>query len=220
MVDGIRQTESGFDPLTLNGTSAAPAANAGQETKAEFLQLLVTQLKNQDPLNPIENNQFAVDLAQFSQLEQLIEINGKLNQESQVEAGGGSLASYLGHDVSYKSTSISISDGEAGELRYGLPDDASGVSVEIMNSSGEVVKTIELGPQSAGKQSVELSEMELADGNYDIKVKAQLSNGDILNPDTFLVGRVTGFVPGPSAALLVGDRELSLADIVEVRVAG
>ena len=70
-----------------------------QMGKEEFLTLLVNQLQHQDPLNPMDNQEFAVQLAQFSQLEQMIDINKKLGSDKTSSTELASLASFLGRNV-------------------------------------------------------------------------------------------------------------------------
>src|SRR5579864_3269908 len=71
-------------PTSSAGTAGLPAAN-----EQTFLQLLVTQLKNQDPTNPVDGTQFVTQLAQFSELEQMINANTKLQQIHQDLTGNG-----------------------------------------------------------------------------------------------------------------------------------
>lgn len=73
-----------IDP-TVTNTSSSSSASSAQFSKSEFLKLLVAQLKNQDPMNPINNEQFLTQLATFSSLEQLISINAAVT-----ELAGGS----------------------------------------------------------------------------------------------------------------------------------
>ena len=107
------------------------AEDAAQVDKQEFLQLLVTQLENQDPLDPQNQEEFAVQLAQFSQLEQLVNINETL-QSGGTGGGLSSLASYLGHEVWLNSETLAVNGGEAGSLRFSLPADATDVAIELL----------------------------------------------------------------------------------------
>lgn len=206
----------GLDPTLFESSpTQTKDADPSSVTGDEFLTLLVTQLQNQDPLDPMANEEFAVQLAQFSQLEQLIEINDKTGS-----AGGeslNSLASYLGHEVLFDSSQVNISGGSAGSVQFTLPGDASSVSVDVVDTSGNVVETLELGAMAAGKHSPELNNLSTAAGTHELRVKATLSDGQVYEPSLAVSGVVSGFVPGPEASLLVGDVEVSPAQIKEVR---
>ena len=103
MVDSISNPLAGLDPSLTQGASKKEKND--QVDKNEFITLLVTQLKNQDPLNPMENDEFAVKLAQFSQLEQLVGINEKLDKPT---SDFTSMAAYLGHEVTLNNNTIGL----------------------------------------------------------------------------------------------------------------
>ena len=107
---------SNLDPSLFSTPSRTPAKKNDEIGKNEFLQLLVTQLKNQDPMNPMESEQFAVNLAQFSQVEQLVQINDKLGKQD--DTGSlSSLASYLGNQVTLSTDKISVEGGDGGLMK-------------------------------------------------------------------------------------------------------
>ncbi len=181
--------------------------------KDAFLKLLVAQLKNQDPLEPKDQGAFAVDLAQFTQVEQLTEINKKL-------AGGDNnitgLASYLGHNVVLDGDSIEVDSGNGGMLQVDLPVEAQALKVNILNANGEIAQTVTLPGMDAGKHFVELSDLELDNGTYSYSVKAVTSAGNEVSTAARPAGTVTGFIPGASQTLLLGNKEISLDSIIEV----
>lgn len=198
------------------GGAAAPQQKSSAEVvdKDEFLQLLVAQLKNQDPLNPMDNQRFAVDLATFSQLEQLISINDKLDQEPAPDSA--SLASYLGYDVTLNSDVVKVAAGDGGKVKFDLPAAASSVTLELVDDSGEVVESKDLGAMDAGKHTVELTELTAASGEYVVRVKAAGTAGTQMTPQAFVAGTVTGFIPGPDPLLVVNGLEISPAAVREV----
>lgn len=205
---------------TLKAAQSGAGKNLNEIGKDEFLRMLVVQLKNQDPLDPMSSDDFAVNLAQFSQLEQLISINQKLDSTS----GGdnlGSLAAFLGHEVTLNSNIAQVKNNDGGRVRFQLPREASDVKIELLRVDGSVKETIELGAMSAGRHSVALSDLASASGEYEIRVTAQGLSGENFNVDAFCAGIVTGFIPGADPVLLLGDREVRPADIKEVnRVSG
>lgn len=186
--------------------------------KDDFLTLLVTQLKHQDPLNPSDPEQFAVNLAQFSQLEQLVSINQKLDNEGSGGSTFGSLASYLGHEVVFSEGGVNISGADKGAVQVDLPLDAAILELEVLDSAGNVKGRVQMNGVSAGKHTISLEEADVAPGEYTVKAKAVSASGNAFDPDVHAVGVVTGFVPGPEPKLIVGNREVTPSDILEVRL--
>lgn len=205
---------SKLDP-SLKQTSSITKKN-DEVAKEEFLTLLVTQLQNQDPMDPLKNDDFAVNLAQFSQLEQLVDINDKLGGEGQ--GGTGSLATYLGQEVIIDSQQVEVSQGAAGGVHFSLHNDAAAVTVQLLNEDGSVADEVSLGGKSAGDHTVELNELGATDGTYTVNVKGVGLAGGEFETHGRVAGIVKGFIPGPEPVLLVGEREISPEEIAEVRV--
>jgi flagellar basal-body rod modification protein FlgD len=185
--------------------------------KNEFIQLLVTQLKHQDPLNPMQNEEFAVQLAQFTQVEQLIKINDTLSAQNQKSEGDFNyLASYLGHEVWLNSDKVSVNGSQAGKVGFVLPQDAANVQIELVDKDGVVRDTVNAGPLKSGQNVMELKDLSTSSGEYQARVVASTLGGNQLKVEASVVGTVSGFVPGANPTLLIGDRELSTADIRRV----
>ncbi len=182
--------------------------------KNEFMQLLITQLKNQDPEAPMDSKEFAVQLAQFTQVEKLISIDQKIgNQNSSI----GSMAGYLGQQVVMDSKDVTVAGGQGGQLQLNLAQDAASVEVQLVGKTGEVVGEVSLGALGAGKQLVSLEQLTVPDGVYGIKVSAVSSRtGSTFEPTALSSGLVTGFIPGPDPKLMVGGREISVSQVREV----
>ncbi len=208
---------SGLDS-SLTQTTTSAKKNSAEVDKTDFLQLLVTQLKNQDPLNPMENQEFAVQLAQFSQLEQLVSINEKVGSTESL-GDFSSLASFLGHEVVLNSDEVQVKDGNGGRVSFDLSSSASNVEIDLLNANGSVRETISAGALGAGKHSVELSGLTTQSGTFGIKVRGTATTGGQLNPEAFASGIVSGFIPGADPKLIVDGREIGTSDIREVRTA-
>jgi flagellar basal-body rod modification protein FlgD len=207
----INSAVSSLDP-SLKTSSAGQAKKTDETGKDEFLQLLVTQLQNQDPLDPMKNEDFAVNLAQFSQLEQLIDINSKTSEGS---AGTpASMASYLGHEIVMNTSEVDVNGGNGGKVSFSLEADAANVSLDLLDGSGNVRGTLDFGAMKAGKHSVNITGANVPSGSYEAQVSALSSTGTLLQPETLASGVVSGFVPG--SGLLVNGREIDPADIREV----
>jgi flagellar basal-body rod modification protein FlgD len=137
---------------TASATSAALGSTMDQ---ADFLKLLTTQLQAQDPTNPMDNSQFVSQLAQFSQLASMQDLNTSVNnlsgqitsslQTSQVLGSVG----LVGRHVLVPSASLSYA-GSTVSGAVGVTDTASDVQLVIKDGSGKVVRTLDLGAQQSG----------------------------------------------------------------------
>jgi flagellar basal-body rod modification protein FlgD len=197
-------------------TSAASAANAASNansaanavgSQSAFLQLLVTQMQNQDPLNPMDNSQITSQLAQISTVDGITSLNTSMqalissNNTNQTIAA----ASMLGTTVLVPGSSMTLSSGQA---VYGinLPQAASNVQVSVKDSTGNVVSTINLGAQPAGVTALswngaENSGATAASGTYTFSVTA--AQGSTAITATALSGAVVqGVTQGTSGPQL------------------
>jgi flagellar basal-body rod modification protein FlgD len=153
---------------STSGTSAADLQNT-------FLQLLVAQLKNQDPTNPLDSSQMTSQLAQISTVQGISQLNTSLSSLStQLAAGQQSQAALLiGSTVLAPGNSISVASGKAGAFGVTLANNVSDLQVVVKNSAGTIVNTIDLGKQSAGTIPVGWTPTDTAgntlpDGTYTI----------------------------------------------------
>ncbi|MDP1946100.1 MAG: flagellar hook assembly protein FlgD [Nitrospirota bacterium] len=150
---------------TINGATSSTIASAANPTPAslkqaelgknDFLNLLVTQLKNQDPLKPMDSSSFVAELAQFSQLEQSSNQSTLLGKvlDAQNSSLQYSLLPLIGRDVRVEGAIIPLGSGPA-PLDYNLNEDAVSVRASILNASNQTIRTLDLGSQSAGEQHV------------------------------------------------------------------
>lgn len=198
------------------GTAKSSSKGTGVDNigKDEFLTMLVTQLKNQDPMDPMKSEDFAVNLAQFSSLEQLISIKEALQGGKQGDVA--SLAGLLGQEVTVNSDTVQVSNNDGGRVRFYLQSQATDVKIELLNIDGSVQETVNVGALEAGRHSISLSNLTTGTGEFQVRVTAQGLSGDASNPQAFAAGIVTGFVPGSDPTLLLGDREVKPDEIVEV----
>lgn len=132
MVDAVTATQ----PQSNNALSRASLA----DNFDTFLTLLTAQLQNQDPLAPMDSNQFTQQLVQFSQVEQQIATNEQLEEmltQSRAAAAGTAL-SYLGKEAILASSNTFLSN-DAAKWSYSLPEDARSVTLEVRDASGRAV---------------------------------------------------------------------------------
>jgi flagellar basal-body rod modification protein FlgD len=207
----------GTDTTAAAAQSAISKATKNQQIgKDEFLQLLVTQLKNQDPLDPMKSEEFAVNLAQFSQLEQLVSINEKVGKDTSGELS--SLAGYLGTEVTYAGDSVHVENNDGGLLKVDLGQDAANIEVQLLSANGAVRDSVSFKDVKAGKQTLSLAGLNVESGDYTIAVKGLGVNGEALTPDVKLAGIVSGFVPGDDPVLMVGGKEIRPSDVTAVNI--
>lgn len=217
-VDNINNLDSSY---YTSGPSQIKKDDSGSDKsvvgKDEFLQLLIAQLQNQDPLNPVDNQEFSVNLAQFSQLEQLISINKSVEGFS----GAGtsdSLASYLGHKIIFNDNTINVSNGNGGDITFKLPENAQEVTVDLLDSDNNVVESLTLGELEKGEYTATLGDLGALDGSYSARVNYLSALGSYKSVGYSRSGTVSGFIPGSDTPLLIGDTQISLSDIKEVRM--
>ncbi len=216
----MQVTDAFAAALTPDATLQTSTAS-GDIDRKDFLSLLVAQLQNQDPLNPLESAEFSAQLAQFSSLEQLMEINSGIealtgdDKTSNVDALG-----LLGHEVLAASDSIDVASGKSSGLTFDL---ASGGTVEVeLQREGVSLGTFALGTREAGTHTLDLSELDgappLSDGSYTVTVRSGAEDGTSQVVPTFVQGRVTGVdLNGGSPVLLLGRLRIEVNDVREVR---
>lgn len=213
MADLTTSTISGYSPTA---TAQTKSAKKGDEMgQVEFMKLLIAQLKNQDPEAPVDSKEFAVQLAQFTQVEKLTAIDQKLSAQSQNNIS--SMAGYLGQQVKLNSTQVQVSGGSGGQLQIDLSAGTPLVKVDLLDADGKVVGTKTFENLPAGKNYVTLDGLGVKDGNYGFAVAATRPSGaGFYKPSAAVSGLVTGFVPGPDPKLVIGNQEFSVGAVQEV----
>lgn len=194
--------------------------------KEDFLAMLVAQLRNQDPLNPMDGAEYAAQLAQFSTVEQLIQIGSKLDGQSaeiaqSVFVGQSQLGSTLvGREVTIRGAAVTSDGTDPGRVVLELPDGANQVGIEVFDSSGSKVGAQSFGTQPAGRAELTLDAVSLPQGSYSYKVTALDTGGQEVAYEAFTVGRVEGmsFLNG-QVALRINGVLVPMLDIVEILTA-
>jgi flagellar basal-body rod modification protein FlgD len=165
-----------IDPFSaLNSTTtAAPKTQSEADTADRFLKLLVAQMQNQDPLNPMDNAQITSQMAQINTVSGIQTLNttvqGLNAQFVQMQALQG--AALVGHDVTVAGDGLAI-EGGIGVGGFDLAGAADQVKVEVLDASGRVVDTLQLGAASSGPQSFIWPAGDVPDGSaYHFRVTA------------------------------------------------
>lgn len=228
-LDGTRAKEEIIMAVqNVNSTSAAaPQPNPLTEktvTQDDFLKLLIAQLQNQDPLQPMDNQQFAAQLATFNSLGQLISINEKIGglQSTQAAASQFNAASLIGKEITSNGDGISLQNGTPAKIGFQLGANAAKVVVTIQNSAGEVVRQIDAGAQSAGEKNLlwdgkDAAGRSVASGLYRFQVNAFDLNGKQVPTSGRVQGSVTGVtLDGGEPMLEVGALQVPLSSVIRV----
>jgi flagellar basal-body rod modification protein FlgD len=142
----------GNDTSAPSPTSLTSSSDAGSADR--FLKLLVAQMQNQDPLNPLDNAQVTSQMAQINTVSGIAQLNqtvqGLNTQFVQMQALQG--AALVGRDVIVPGNKLDIADG-VGQGGFELTSPADAVKVEVLNAGGHVIDTLQLGAETAGRHS-------------------------------------------------------------------
>ncbi len=211
-----------FRPPVETGANAAKAESAlGEE---DFLSLMMTQMKHQDPLSPMDTNQFMDQITQMNTVKQLMSANEKLDQLTVgiTSINNESAVNLVGHEVVAHGDSFLHEAGSSEELVFELGTEAKEAVVTITNESGTVVDTIELGELGAGEHQVTWSGRNAGggrapEGNYKYSIDAVDENGQPVGVATFVTGLVEElrFVNG-QPMLFIDGQEVGLGAILRV----
>ncbi len=196
--------------------------------KDDFLKLLVTQLHYQDPLNPTDGTEFSAQLAQFSSLEQLQNINDSLQQNLNANyllttsINNTMAATVIGHDVKAYGDQIYLGENGESQLHFDLSVDAKNIKVEILDENDQVRRTINLNNLEEGEQSVlwdgkDNAGVDMSQGNYHFRVTATDAEGQTVSSQTFVFGTISGVrYDTGSAVLMIGDLAVQMSDVYEI----
>lgn len=167
-----------------DGLAAATSGATGSQTlgKDAFLQLLVTQLKNQNPLDPQDNSAFVAQLAQFSSLEGITTLNDTVSSIASNYSSSQALqaSSLVGRSVIAQTSTVQVDDPSKGVTgSVNLTSSIASGTVTITDANGNVVKTIDLGSRAAGSASfkwdgTDTSGTQVAAGTYTVKASAPI----------------------------------------------
>ena len=197
--------------------------------KDDFLKLLVAQLRNQDPMSPASNQEFAAQLAQFSSLEQLQQMNSYLQESVESnkllgQAINNDVAtSYIGKDIRAVGNMLQLVEGQETNIRFQQERASAETKIKIYDATtGNWVHTLNLGARPAGGMDVvwegkDFRDEQLPAGSYVFMVEATDYDGNQVGTLGFMFGSVTGvrYIEGV-ANLLLGEQEVRLADVFDV----
>ena len=211
---------------TNGATSTDAAAPGGAMGKNEFLKMLIAQLQNQDPLNPMQGDQMAAQLAQFSSLEQLQQINATLTDQQSSQGSllgaiqSGAAINTIGHSVVALGNQVQVGGTNGASSVTADIAGAGAGTLHVYNSAGVEVGTRSLGAVAAGsKQTFALGDATkgLADGTYTYSIDVKDASGKAVNVQTYMGGRVDGISTSSTGLVLTsGGLIIPYANVVQV----
>lgn len=214
---------TGLNRLTKDEHLSNQAGKNKVMDKDDFLRLMISQLKAQDPLNPIDSQEYTAQLAQFSELEQVFNINSNLEKLNlyQKSLNNVLLSSLIGKDILATSNNI-VFRGNAVPLNLKLEDNAKEVTVSIFNNNGQKVRDILLQEQRAGYRHItwdgrDYNGIPVEEGAYYYTVKAENGKGDDVKTTSYIRGIVeaVNFSNGNSNVVIEGN-EIDSESIVKI----
>jgi flagellar basal-body rod modification protein FlgD len=215
-------TASSISSSASQSGSTTNAASGLTQNFNTFLTLLTTQLQNQDPLSPLDTNQFTQQLVSFSQVEQQINTNSNLQQLIALQGAGESISALplVGQNIEYNSATAPLSNGQANFV-YSLPSATSATALSVVNSNGQVVYT-QQGDTTAGSHAFNWdgktnTGVQLPDGNYTLQIQAVGASGSAVTPSIASIGTVQAVgVENGTATFTVNGMSVPLNELVTV----
>ena len=228
----LAQQQANNAASSPSGTSSADGSSTGTTgTDAlaslsgdyqNFLTLLTTQLQNQDPLSPMDTNQFTQQLVEFSSVEQQINGNNKLDQliglQSTANAYGA--VGFVGTQVAAASDQMPLQNGQ-GKFDYDIEHASASALLKITNSSGQLVMVKQVdsavGTHPVQWDGTDFNGDQLPDGAYTVNVAYQDANGTSYDAPITSYGTVTSAViSNGTVSLNMGQVSIPLSDVTNI----
>ncbi len=218
MIDEILAQQTAF-----YGTE--PSTASSSLDKDAFLQLLVTQLQNQDPLNPMDDKEFIAQLAQFSSLEQMSNVSDGIESLVNKTAQQDMLSAvnYIGKEVTAAGSSMSVSGSYVSPVYFTLENTASEVFANIYDANNNLVRTEKFSSMQAGEfeftwDGTDYNGDACDNGQYEVYFSAESATGDTVFVNTEVTGTVVALEQGANEVsfTLNDGRTISFSDITKV----
>ncbi|MFH1019470.1 MAG: flagellar hook assembly protein FlgD [Pseudomonadota bacterium] len=212
--------------LPLQDTSTVKTVGKNTLDRNDFMTLFITQMQHQDPLEPMDSTDMASQLAQFSNMEATMKMSDNLEKllGYQVSQNNLQLLTLIGKEVQGAGNTMGVVAGVVSTTQYTLADAADSCRVEIYDSAGRMVDTVELGYAASGMHELTWdattpSGTVVPDGQYVYSVVAMDALGQTVDVDYRTTGRVTGvnFDGGKAQVTVDGSITMNVADILEVQ---
>ena len=193
--------------------------------KDDFMKLFITQLQNQDPLNPQDSSAMVTQMAQITQVEQSYNTNTNLQNLLNAANSSASMSavSFIGKTISAQGSKVNLATGSQPQLNFNLPSAANQVQVAIQDASGRNVRTITMGQTSAGDGSLtwdgkDNNNSALPAGLYTFSVTGVNPNGSTYSGTSLIKAVVDGVkLDQGSTVLTAGRIDVPMANVTTVR---
>ncbi|MEX2451983.1 MAG: flagellar hook capping FlgD N-terminal domain-containing protein [Rhodospirillales bacterium] len=210
-------------------TSTDPTSQAGQaqqklnEDLNHFLTLLITQLEHQDPLDPMDTHEFTSQLVQFASVEQQIQQNANLEQMISLQSANlvTDMTNLLGNTIESSGQKFPLDNGQA-EFTYSLANNATEATISVRSAAGLNVFTA-TGELSPGKHNFVWNGKDnlgnqMPDGQYTVTVNAKDAQGNLMDVEHSIFGRVTGAgIDNGVLTLFLGTTPVSMDSILSIK---
>lgn len=217
-----------ISPVEAGSSQGLFGGSEGVMGKDDFLKILVTQLRHQDPMNPLKSEEFAAQLAQFSSVEQLSNISKTLDNSVQLDlllnqAITNTMApSLIGRQVKAVGNSVSLRNGDPAQLHYRLSSPAEKATIEIRDANGVVVRKVDVQGLAQGDQMYEWDGKDdkgekVQDGSYTFSVTASDANGNNVPAESYIIGVIDSIRYEDGSVLLgIGGLKIDVANVLEI----
>ncbi|GAB4393665.1 MAG: flagellar hook capping FlgD N-terminal domain-containing protein [Kiloniellaceae bacterium] len=220
-VESVRDPINGVEFKSSDSSSITNGASLA-ETFDTFLTLLTTQLQYQDPLDPMDTNEFTSQLVEFTSVEQAISTNQKLDSLIALQNGMqlNDAVNYIGKTVGADGIILMLQDGGA-KVTYDLGANAAETNILIIDEEGNTVRTIE-GDNEVGHHEITWDGLDddgepLEDGLYGFLVTSIDSDGNPVPLIQGTEGEVTGVkVVNGEVVLEIGELEIAMSDVLTI----
>ncbi len=181
--------------------------------KDDFMRIMITEMKHQDPTKPMDSDRMATQMAQVTSVEQLKNVSNAIEKLSDKNSASDRLAmsAMIGKTVTVDKGRFTHQKGTLSPVNYDLPEDAQKIKVTIMNEKGEPIATRELEPAKAGTNvfnwdGVNESNIQSPSGAYAVRIDAENAKGNKIKIDPISKEVITGVtLEGGETNFLVGD---------------
>lgn len=196
--------------------------------KDDFLKLFVTKLRHQDPLNPMEDEAFIAQLAQFSSLEQLTNMNENLDASINWDVlnnqtiNNSVAAQLIGNEVLAELNEVFLGSNNAPRISYDIPTEVASVTITVTDARGQIIRTLETDEATVGRNEIIWDGKDdhgerAPEGSYNISATAVDHDGGTVEPALSISGVVKGVVyRGGIAYLKLDGMEVALGDVREI----
>ena len=209
----------------VTSTDATTTTHKTSLDQADFMTILLAQLKYQDPNSPMDDKEMASQLVQYSSLEQLTKINegitklGADNTATDLQTG----SNYIGKSIKSTGYNLTVKDTTVSTLYYSLGESVSGVTANIYDADGNIVRSESLGSKGKGEftyvwDGKDTDGNKVTDGTYGVILKADNAAGENVLVQSQISGVVTGVkTSGGKTYLTLGDgRTVDMSNVTEV----